>query len=142
VTASIDDKAGDKQLVVVDDYLALSFEQRYDVMSQRFPAWLKDEPIFFPADHPTYAWACLVNGCNAMLRDSYPGLLCMLHFREYKRAKLLNGHRGLPSRRKASRRTWDRMGAEAQACLQSLREQPRSGELGLLSQPLDNSDLQ
>jgi hypothetical protein len=87
VTASIDDKADDKQFVVVDDYLALRFEQRYNVMSQRFPAWLKAEPIVFPADHPTYAWACLVNGCNAMLRDSYPGLLCMLHFREYKRAK-------------------------------------------------------
>ena len=87
MTASIDDEADDRQFVVVDDYLALSFEQRYDVMSQRFPAWLKAEPGVFPADHPTYAWACLVNGCNAMLRDSYPGLLCMLHFREFKRAK-------------------------------------------------------
>jgi hypothetical protein len=50
VTASIDEKTNVRQLVVVDDYLALSFEQRYDVMSQRFPAWLKAEPIFFPAD--------------------------------------------------------------------------------------------
>jgi integrase len=87
VTASIDEKVDHPRLSIADDYLALSLEQRYEVMSQRFPTWLKTEPIVFPAHHPTYAWACLVDGCNSMLRDSYPGLLCALHFREYKRVK-------------------------------------------------------
>ena len=67
MTASIDEKVDHPRLSIADDYLALSLEQRYEVMSQRFPTWLKKEPIVFPAHHPTYAWACLVDGCNSML---------------------------------------------------------------------------
>jgi hypothetical protein len=85
VTALLGESSGD--LKVAADYLALAPEQRYAVISKRFPSWLNSEPINFPMHHPTYGWACLVEGCKLRLRDSYPGLLCESHFREYKHVK-------------------------------------------------------
>lgn len=87
MTAVVVEEPGRARLSVADDYLSLGVIQRYGIMSQPFPAWLKAEPIVFRKHHPTYAWACLVEGCNSMLRDSHPGLLCALHFRAYKRVK-------------------------------------------------------
>jgi hypothetical protein len=54
-------------LATAEDYLGLTAEQRYNVVSQYFPLWLLTEPIEFPAHHPTYGWACRVDGCDGVL---------------------------------------------------------------------------
>ncbi|MCH9729259.1 MAG: site-specific integrase [Actinomycetia bacterium] len=69
------------------DYLGLSVEQRYRVVSQHFPPWLLTEPIEFPADHPTYGWACLVEDCLGALDTTDTRLLCSGHARQYRRLK-------------------------------------------------------
>ena len=67
------------------DYLGLTAEQRYVIVSQHFPSWLVAEPIEFPAHHPTYGWACRIAGCEAILSSTNTGLLCVGHAREYRR---------------------------------------------------------
>ncbi|WP_237748124.1 hypothetical protein [Nocardia brasiliensis] len=37
------------------EYLGLSPQRRYDIVSRQFPDWLLAEPIEFPPHHPTYA---------------------------------------------------------------------------------------
>lgn len=66
------------------DYLALPFEQRYEVASQAFPGWLLADPITFPRDHRTYGWGCRVPNCNAELANSNTKFLCNAHDREYR----------------------------------------------------------
>jgi integrase len=85
MTAPVDEKSTYPQLSVAADYLDLAPEQRYVVISQRFPSWLISEPIVFPMHEPTYGWACLVNGCNSMVRSSHAhrGQFCALHFRAF-----------------------------------------------------------
>ena len=69
------------------DYLGLTAEQRYDIVSQHFPSWLLAEPIEFPADHPTYGWACRVAGCDAALSTTNTRLLCVGHAEQYRRIR-------------------------------------------------------
>lgn len=71
-------------LATASDYLGLTAEQRYSVVSQHFPPWLLGEPIEFPAHHPTYGWACRVEGGGG-LRETDPRLLCCEHVKQYRR---------------------------------------------------------
>ena len=63
------------------DYLGLTVEQRYDVISQHFPSWLLTEPIEFPTHHETYGWACRVQGCGGRLSPTETRLICISHAR-------------------------------------------------------------
>ncbi|MCH9730618.1 MAG: site-specific integrase [Actinomycetia bacterium] len=65
------------------DYLGLSVEQRYRVVSQHFPPWLLTEPIQFPPHHDTYGWACRVEGCDGAMAEGIRDLLCPPHSRQY-----------------------------------------------------------
>lgn len=65
------------------DYLGLSPERRYEIVSQRFPDWLSAEPIEFPPHHPTYGWACRVDGCDGTVAGMTLRLLCVQHTREF-----------------------------------------------------------
>jgi hypothetical protein len=69
-------------LATVSDYLGLTTEQRYGVVSQHFPSWLLTEPIEFPPHHSTYGWACRVDGCDAGLRPTDTRLLCSEHAKQ------------------------------------------------------------
>lgn len=66
------------------DFVALSFEQRYEAASQAFPDWLLAEPIRFPRDHLTYGWGCRVPDCNGELGGSNTKFLCNTHDREFR----------------------------------------------------------
>lgn len=66
------------------DYLQLPVEQRYELISQTFPAWLLAEPIMFPRNHSTYGWGCPVNGCDGAIGTTITSLLCIFHAREYR----------------------------------------------------------
>ena len=66
------------------DYLGLTVEQRYDVVSQRFPSWLLTEPIEFPPHHETYGWACRIEGCGGCLSPTATRLICISHAQEYR----------------------------------------------------------
>jgi hypothetical protein len=72
-------------VATASDYLGLTAEQRYRVVSQHFPPWLLSEPIEFPPHHPTYGWACRVAGCGGGLRETDPRLLCTEHLKQYRR---------------------------------------------------------
>lgn len=74
-------------LETASDYLGLSVEQRYSVVSQHFPPWLLAEPIEFPAHHPTYGWACLVDDCVGALSATCKDLLCSEHLKQYRAVK-------------------------------------------------------
>lgn len=74
-------------LQTASDYLGLSVEQRYSVVSQHFPPWLLTEPIEFPAHHPTYGWACLVDECVGALSATCKDLLCSEHLKQYRAVK-------------------------------------------------------
>lgn len=76
--------AGGPVLKTASDYLGLTAEQRYDVVSQHFPTWLRTEPIEFPPHHPTYGWACLVDGCAGALNATCTHLLCSVHLKQYR----------------------------------------------------------
>lgn len=69
------------QLVVetAADYVALTAEQRYELVSGQFPAWLLAEPIMFPPNHSTYGWACPVPGCLGLPGQTNPTLMCLQH---------------------------------------------------------------
>lgn len=71
--------------VTKSDYLGLTVEQRYSVVSQRFPPWLLTEPIEFPPHHETYGWACRVEGCDGGLGSTETRLICSPHAHEYCR---------------------------------------------------------
>ena len=57
------------------DYLGLTAEQRYDIVSQHFPTWLVTEPIEFPAHHPTYGWGSAGLGVVQACRRGTPALV-------------------------------------------------------------------
>lgn len=82
-SAAVDGQA----LTTADDYLSLSVEERYGVVSQHFPDWLLADPIEFPAQHPTYGWACRVGDCEGAVAPTYTGLLCFWHAKLYSTAK-------------------------------------------------------
>lgn len=69
------------------EYLGLLPDQRYDVVSQRFPEWLKKEPVEFPPHHRAFGWSCLVDGCSASMAPTLRILLCFNHIDEYNRIK-------------------------------------------------------
>lgn len=76
-------KPGATHLTSVDDYLGLSAVERYKATSEHFPPWLVAEPIQFPPDHPTYGWACMVNGCEASPTSTSAVLLCTGHAKQF-----------------------------------------------------------
>jgi hypothetical protein len=69
------------------DYLGLTVEQRYAVISEKFPAWLLAEPIVFPQHDRTYGWACRVPGCDAAPTDMQRQAMCWQHSHEYRQVK-------------------------------------------------------
>ena len=69
------------------NYLELTFDKRYEVISQQFPPWLLQEPIMFPRHHETYGWACRVPGCQSWPRDTDPRLICHVHGQEHTGVK-------------------------------------------------------
>ena len=86
MTAELDDRSGGR-LSSAAEYMGLSAEQRYEVISQKFPDWLLSEPIRFPPRHPTYGWACRVNNCNAGLPETDTRMLCNNHVKQYRLVK-------------------------------------------------------
>lgn len=68
-------------------YLGLSAEQRYSVVSQRFSPWLLTEPIEFPPHHDTFGWACRVEGCDGGMGPTETRLVCIPHAQEYRRVQ-------------------------------------------------------
>ncbi|WP_063128933.1 site-specific integrase [Nocardia fusca] len=64
-------------------FSGLTPEQRYEIVSQQFPAWLLAEPIEFPPHHDTYGWMCRVAGCEGGLPSADTRLLCAVHAKEY-----------------------------------------------------------
>jgi hypothetical protein len=86
VTAAVAETADVAVLATADDYLGLTAEQRYNVVSQHFPSWLLTEPIEFPAHHSTYGWACRVDGCDGVLPATHTRLLCNRHATPFHRA--------------------------------------------------------
>ena len=70
-------------LETAGDYLGLTADQRYIVISQQFPDWLLKEPIEFPPHHPTYGWACRINGCGGNIPYCETQLICNSHAREF-----------------------------------------------------------
>jgi hypothetical protein len=89
MTVEVDYERPETAAKVADaiDYLGLTAEQRYDVISQKFPQWLLTEPIRFPPHHPTYGWACRVKGCDSGLPETDTRMLCNVHTKEYRRVK-------------------------------------------------------
>lgn len=81
--AAISELSGPKGVDTASDYMQLSAEQRYELISQKFPAWLLAEPVMFPRHHSTYGWACPVNGCDGAIGQTNTNLLCIYHAREY-----------------------------------------------------------
>nr|WP_231951567.1 hypothetical protein [Nocardia terpenica] len=84
------------------EYLGLSPDGRYDIVSQQFPEWLLAEPVEFPPHHPTYGWHCRVEGCEGGLHATAPSAqLCVAHARRYaevkERAVLLSARRLVPA---------------------------------------------
>ncbi|MGF6886015.1 hypothetical protein ABIA39_007472 [Nocardia sp. GAS34] len=79
------------ELTTAGDYLTLGPDQRYAVVSQRFPEWLLTEPIEFPRDHSTYGWACRVSGCDAAMATTETRQLCVQHARACTRARITAG---------------------------------------------------
>lgn len=65
------------------DYLGLTVQQRYSVVSQHFPPWLLTEPIEFPPHHETYGWACRVKSCDGGIGPTETRLLCKTHAHRY-----------------------------------------------------------
>ena len=86
MTAAVAATADVAVLATADDYLGLTAEQRYNVVSQHFPSWLLTEPIEFPAHHSTYGWACRVDGCDGVLPATHTRLLCNRHATQFHRA--------------------------------------------------------
>ena len=83
MTAVLSAQASSPPIQTATDYVEASAEERYAVISQRFPAWLLAEPIAFPRHHPTYGWACRVAGCDASMKPTYTSLLCEEHASRY-----------------------------------------------------------
>ncbi|MBN2446426.1 MAG: tyrosine-type recombinase/integrase, partial [Phycisphaerae bacterium] len=79
----ISEQTGPALVETASDYMALSAEARYGLISQKFPEWLLTEPIMFPRNHFTYGWACPVNGCDGAIGATNTNLLCIAHAREY-----------------------------------------------------------
>jgi hypothetical protein len=86
VTAAVAATADVAVPATADDYLGLTAEQRYNVVSQHFPSWLLTEPVEFPAHHSTYGWACRVDGCDGVLPATHTRLLCNRHATQFHRA--------------------------------------------------------
>ena len=81
--AALRAQASSPRIQTATDYVEASAEERYAVISQRFPAWLLAEPIAFPRHHPTYGWGCRVAGCDASMKPTYTSLLCEEHASRY-----------------------------------------------------------
>lgn len=69
------------------DYLGLTVERRYAVISEKFPDWLLAEPIAFPEHDRTYGWACRVAGCDAAPTNMQQQAMCCQHSHEYRQVK-------------------------------------------------------
>jgi integrase len=76
-----------RPLTSAADYLGLTVEQRYAVISEKFPDWLRAEPIAFPEHDRTYGWACRVPGCDAAPTDMQQQAMCWQHGHEYRQVK-------------------------------------------------------
>ena len=74
-------------LAAATDYLGLTPEQRYAVISEKFPVWLLAEPIVFPRHDLTYGWACRVPGCEAAPTDMQLQFMCWRHTHQYREVK-------------------------------------------------------
>ncbi|MAS04590.1 MAG: transposase [Ahrensia sp.] len=74
-------------LEVATDYLGLTPEQRYGLASQKFPDWLLKEPVEFPPHHPTFGWACIVEGCLCPQGWSQTHMLCIQHIKAYRKVR-------------------------------------------------------
>lgn len=61
----------------------LSFERRYEIVSEQFADWLVMEPIQFPPQHPTYGWACRVSECEGAVAPTHTTYLCDKHAKQY-----------------------------------------------------------
>jgi integrase len=69
------------------DDQSVDADQRYELVSQRFPTWLLADPVEFPPYHPTYGWACRVEGCLSALNTTPTTQLCSEHLRQLRLVK-------------------------------------------------------
>lgn len=83
MTTAVVTTTGAHHLGTVDDYLGLTADERYNAAREHFPAWLLSEPIQFPANHPTYGWACMVDECEGIPGSTTSVLLCVGHARQF-----------------------------------------------------------
>jgi hypothetical protein len=86
-SAEIESPSVTPSLTAAADYLGLTAERRYAVVSQKFPAWLLAEPITFPEHDRTYGWACRVLGCDAAPTDMQRQAMCWQHSHDYRQVK-------------------------------------------------------
>lgn len=92
VQAAISEQSGPRLVVdTASDYLQLTAEQRYQLISQQFPTWLLAEPILFPRKHSTYGWACPVLGCLGAPGQTYTNLMCVQHAIEFAEVRQSSG---------------------------------------------------
>ena len=87
VDAEITSAPSASTLAAATDYLGLTPEQRYAVISEKFPVWLLAEPIVFPRHDLTYGWACRVPGCEAAPTDMQLQFMCWRHTHQYREVK-------------------------------------------------------
>jgi hypothetical protein len=87
VDAEIESVPSAPTLTAATDYLGLTPEQRYAVISEKFPAWLLAEPIVFPKHDRTYGWACRVACCEAAPWETSSQFFCQGHAAEYREVK-------------------------------------------------------
>jgi hypothetical protein len=87
IEAEIESAASAVTLTAATDYLGLTPEQRYAVISEKFPTWLLAEPIVFPRHDRTYGWACRVPGCEAAPTDMQSQFMCWHHTHQYREVK-------------------------------------------------------
>ena len=87
VDAEITSATSTSTLTAAADYLGLTPEQRYAVISEKFPAWLLAEPIVFPRHDRTYGWACRVPGCEAAPTDMQLQFMSWGHTHQYREVR-------------------------------------------------------
>ncbi|KIU17671.1 MULTISPECIES: tyrosine-type recombinase/integrase [Mycolicibacterium] len=85
--AALSELSGPTLVDTASDYMQLPAQQRYELISQKFPAWLLAEPIVFPRNHSTYGWACPVEGCLGLPGQTYTSIMCILHAQEFAAIK-------------------------------------------------------
>lgn len=74
----------DPRSTPLEPTISPSYDEKYKATEWRFPEWLRQTIIPFPASHATFGWACDVENCEGILPLSGSHSLCLTHLEEYK----------------------------------------------------------